>query len=78
MEKVKYKLYNISTLRRHQKSVHDKIKSFECQLCQKKFGLSAYLRKHITTVHQKIKNFECHICRNSFADRGNPVKTSKK
>jgi hypothetical protein len=38
--------------------VHKPIKTFECKICQLKFGCRGELNMHIKKVHQEIKDFE--------------------
>ena len=39
-------------LQHHIKTVHQKIKDFECSICAKKFGHHSSLQCHIKTVHK--------------------------
>ena len=49
-------------LKRHIKTVHDKIKDFACSLCTFRSGHRESLRKHIQAVHDKIKDATCKYC----------------
>jgi hypothetical protein len=51
-----------SCLKRHIKSVHDKIKDFKCELCDYTCSLNSDLKRHIKSVHDKIKDFKCELC----------------
>ncbi|CAB0040823.1 unnamed protein product [Trichogramma brassicae] len=44
---------------KHQKTVHEGRKDFECDKCEKKFGKKSYLRVHMRTVHEGRKDFTC-------------------
>jgi len=61
-EKCDYKFYDISSLKRHIKSIHDKVKDFFCENCDYKCSLNGNLQLHIKKVHLKIKDFFCENC----------------
>lgn len=42
-----------SSLKRHEKTIHDNRKDYECGVCKKKFGEPGNLQKHTKTVHEK-------------------------
>ena len=46
--------------------VHEKLKPFECHLCEMKFSQQISLQAHVETVHGKLKPFECKICEKRF------------
>ena len=60
----------IENLRRHILSVHDGVKSHECDFCGKAFSEAGKLKKHINNVHYGLKNHMCGYCGNAFSDSG--------
>ena len=52
-------------LLQHVKTVHDKIKSFVCNKCDKTFSQCRDLKNHMRT-HTKEKPFQCSICNKRF------------
>ena len=54
-------------LLKHQiKSVHNKMKHIQCQLCKKRFRCQSAMTYHKQAVHEKIKPFQCQKCDMSF------------
>ena len=56
------------TLKRHIKTVHDKVKDYKCDSCEKRFGSKTDLKRHKNAVHNLLKPFECKFCRNTFSE----------
>jgi len=54
------------------RTVHLKIKDFQCLICNKKFGLKYSLNVHLKLVHESSKEFECHLCNNRYHIHNNP------
>ena len=52
------------------KSVHEKLKNYKCDLCDKKFSRSEHHKKHIASVHERQKNHKCELCTKAFSDLG--------
>ena len=58
----------------HIKEVHEKIKTFQCNLCERAFGQWTTLDRHVRNVHtmknvydvENEKKFQCRVCRNTF------------
>lgn len=48
-----------STLRTHMAYVHETVKKFKCEFCQKSFALQGILTSHVKKTHGTIK---CKIC----------------
>ena len=46
----------------HIKEVHEKIKTHDCEMCNRTFSRPNLLIGHIKSVHEKIKNFSCDFC----------------
>ncbi len=51
-----------TSLNRHIKTIHDKIKDFKCNNCEFKTSRKDDLKTHIKIVHDKIKDFKCNNC----------------
>ena len=60
--KCDYKCPCKSSLTKHIKQVHDKIKDNECPECDFKCSTNGHLQRHIKSVHDKIKDYECPEC----------------
>ena len=50
----------------HIKGVHEKIKEFNCDRCNKNFFKAYNLKVHVQTVHEKERKFICQICKKGF------------
>ena len=53
-------------LKRHIAFVHDKVKKFKCDLCDRKFSIKGQIRTHNRMFHIK-GNYECDICERQFS-----------
>ncbi len=53
------------TLLRHVKLVHQNVKNFTCNICDKKFQTSGHLQRHVNT-HNDEYNFPCNTCDGKF------------
>ena len=67
------RVHNAQNLRNHVKCVHEGIKLFKFDSCDKIFSLSPILKNHIKTVH-KFVNFGCDSCNKTFSS----IKTHQK
>ena len=47
--------------------MHEKIKDFKCDSCEKEFVTSYELKEHVDAVHLHIKRNRCHICNKDFS-----------
>ena len=56
-------------LRRHQDTVHLKLKPYKCDHCGKCFGERYSLTKHIKNVHNNIKDYQCIECDQFFSKK---------
>lgn len=50
------------------KLIHDNIKRFKCDICNKYFSRSSYLTIH-KLIHAGIKNYQCDVCNKVFASQ---------
>ena len=51
------------------KNIQLKLKPFECEHCDAKFGRKENWRAHVKTVHEEIMPHKCKICERAFATR---------
>ena len=58
----------LGSLKVHKKTVHDKIRDKECDLCPYNASYAQQIAQHKKSVHFKIKDNECDKC---------PLKTSR-
>lgn len=56
-------------LKKHKKSIHEKVFDQECTFCSKKFSNKGNLNHH-ESVHTGIKNFQCHLCGKKYRKKG--------
>ena len=59
-------LSNDVSLRRHVRSVHEKIKNHQCIFCDKKFSSKQDVNFHIKRKHLNEKNHKCEKCDKSY------------
>lgn len=64
-------LFLKSSLKKHVRDVHDKVRRFECDICHKKFGQSSSYKEHVLVHHNKEKPFNCDICGKAFGHKAN-------
>ena len=64
-------------LRRHINSVHEQLKNYNCNLCDKAFSTIGTLKKHINIVHKGLKNHSCNLCNKNFGQKINTSKVKK-
>jgi len=62
-------LADASSLKRHERVVHSKLKPINCPHCDKKFAVTNYLTEHINAVHSKIKMWVCDLCGESLRSK---------
>lgn len=60
----------------HNRTVHLKLRTYECSECDKTFGKKSGLDRHTLTVHQKIKAYKCDVegCFGAFGERSQLTK----
>jgi len=54
-----------NNLKNHIEEVHDKVRPFKCQVCDKEFFAKAKLKRHETT-HEKVRPHICELCGKAF------------
>ena len=60
---------SVSNLKGHQRDVHMKAMSFQCNICQKSCSTKSSLKIHMT-LHKEEKRFPCDLCEQSFESKG--------
>ena len=58
-------------LKSHIYTVHQNIKVYQCQYCDKYFRKSGALLIHKRAIHEDIKLYKCQKCEKEFASKGN-------
>ena len=69
-KKANFATLKTTDLGKHIKTVHEKIKDFKCEICEKAFISNSDLKRHINAVHAKTKNFGCTQCGKCFSQSG--------
>ena len=67
--KCSYETFDRSNLKKHIKSVHDKIRDYVCCECGFSASTSNILSRHIKCVHDKIKDHFCEECEYAASDK---------
>ena len=58
----------LSSVARHFKTFHEKLKPFECAVCKRCFSSKQELMRHHVHIHEgKLKPFECGACERRFS-----------
>ena len=60
------KSYARAALKQHIKSVHEKVKDFQCPKCGMAFSEKRSLKNHDSTAHSEIRNFKCDQCEKTY------------
>ena len=61
-ETCSYKTHSIYRLRRHVKSVHEKIRPLKCEECSYSACENSDMKRHVRSVHEKIRPYKCTEC----------------
>ena len=59
---------SFTRLKRHVKTVHEQVRDFECQQCDKAYSMKDDLNKHIKRVHN-LKRHKCSVCQNVYSSK---------
>lgn len=70
-------LSTYASLRNHKRTIHEKIKRFECTQCRKTFSAKHTLDFHLN-IHSGIKPFSCSFCSFKASDKSSVSKHQKK
>ena len=49
--------------------VHENVRPYECDSCEKGFRTRSELKRHTESVHEKIRNVECSNCEKTFCSK---------
>ena len=61
-----WKIMYKGRLKKHKMHVHDKVRKFQCNVCNKGFIDLRDRERHILTIHENIRNFKCESCDKAF------------
>ncbi|EDW93621.1 zinc finger protein 708 [Drosophila yakuba] len=67
---------NLGNMKRHYKSVHEKVKDFECRFCSRRFANSQSLKQH-EWIHTGEKPYECKRCGTHFRQEAALIRHQK-
>jgi len=70
-------LFLKASLKKHIRDVHEKVRAFECDICNKQFGQRSSLKEHILVHHKKEKPFNCEFCGKAFGHKANFTRHTK-
>jgi hypothetical protein len=55
--------------------VHEGLKKFACDMCDKKYASKIDLKYHLKKIHGKVIMFDCTLCEEKFDQVDNHMKT---
>ncbi|XP_034106380.1 zinc finger protein 708 [Drosophila albomicans] len=67
---------NLGNMKRHYKSVHEKVREFECRFCAKRFANSQSLKQH-EWIHTGEKPYACKTCGTNFRQEAALIRHQK-
>lgn len=67
---------NLGNMKRHYKSVHEKVKDFECRFCSRRFANSQSLKQH-EWIHTGEKPYACKTCGTHFRQEAALIRHQK-
>ena len=53
------------------RTVHEKLRDFQCPHCSSRFVAAWVMRRHCKTVHEKVRDHKCPHCPSAFGETGN-------
>ena len=56
-------------LRKHVMSVHEKLKPYKCEICDKSFAAVGNLNSHVSLVHEKSAQVQCTLCGKTYTNQ---------
>ena len=65
-----YKTTRRNHLIQHTSCVHDKLRPFSCDRCDKRFGTREHLTQHVKSVHDKMRPCACDRFDKTFSTKG--------
>ena len=65
-------------MKKHILEVHERKKTFECDVCGSRFARKDHLKGHIAAVHEGAKPFKCEFCDVSCSQKPQILKRSMK
>ncbi|XP_001354216.4 zinc finger protein 14 homolog [Drosophila pseudoobscura] len=67
---------NLGNMKRHYKSIHEKVKDFECRFCSRRFANSQSLKQH-EWIHTGEKPYACKTCGTHFRQEAALIRHQK-
>ena len=50
-------------------TIHEGLRPYKCEKCDKTFGVRERLKRHFETVHEGKKKYQCPLCSQKFTTR---------
>ena len=50
-------------------SVHEKLKPYKCEICDKSFAAVGNLNSHVSLVHEKSAQVQCTLCGKTYTNQ---------
>jgi len=67
-----YETSQSGTMKRHVKSIHLKVRDFQCNECENIFS-EKNLDHHLKSVQLKVKDFQCSNCNKTFSQKSSMI-----
>lgn len=62
-----HRFTQVGDMRKHVRTVHERLRPYKCDQCSRSFGENGNLQKHKRSVHLKERPFHCSRCSSNFA-----------
>lgn len=62
----RHRFREASALRKHIRSVHEKVRNYACSICNQRFGEKSNMRKHVLARHRDERPHACTDCAKRF------------